>query len=135
MRIKLLITFSFMSLLFLIVIAKAFHVQIISHDKLMKYSNKQFYKEIKTYPKRGNIYDRNGNPLAVNVESYSLFTIPKKGRFNKWEVRKLSRMIKGINFNALWKNLTKRKKYTWINTSLCVAIHHHVISTKKCKIS
>lgn len=118
MRIKLLFTFSFMMLLYLTVIAKAFHVQIISHEKLMKYSNKQFYKELKTYPKRGNIFDRNGNPLAVNVKSYSLFTIPIKGQFNKWEVRKLSRMIKGINFSKLWKNLTKRKKYTWIKRKI-----------------
>lgn len=107
-----------MAILYLAIIAKAFHVQILSHDKLMKYSNKQFYKEIKTYPNRGNIFDRNGHPLAVNVKSYSLFTIPKKGRFNKWEIRRLTKIVKEINFNELWKSLSKRKRYTWIKRKL-----------------
>jgi cell division protein FtsI (penicillin-binding protein 3) len=55
----------FISLAFILLIYRAYIIQIIRHDKLQEYStNDEVVKVIKG--KRGTIYDRNGEPLAVS---------------------------------------------------------------------
>jgi len=52
-------------------------VQLVDAGDLITRANSQFLRQVTVYPKRGNIYDREGNPLAMNVQTYSIFTIPK----------------------------------------------------------
>ena len=66
-----LIFFSFF-LFFLIVLIKAFYIQVVNKEKLLKYSKKQILREFKIYPNRGNIYDREGNSLAIYNLSYNM---------------------------------------------------------------
>ncbi len=55
----------FISLAFILLIYRAYIIQIIRHEKLQEYStNDEVVKIIKG--KRGTIYDRNGEPLAVS---------------------------------------------------------------------
>ena len=63
--------------LFTVVISKAFYIQVVNKQRLLNYAKSQFIREVKEYPNRGNILDRNGSPLAINVHVYNLFTIPK----------------------------------------------------------
>ena len=64
-------------LFFLIILFKAFYIQIVNNDKLIEYSQSQTLRQFKVYPHRGNIYDRNMAPLAINIQTYSIFAIPK----------------------------------------------------------
>ena len=73
------IFFSFVVFVFLfaVVVSKAFYIQVVNKARLLAYAKSQFIREVKEYPNRGNILDRNGGPLAINVHVYNLFTIPK----------------------------------------------------------
>ena len=62
--------------IFLIVLIKAFYIQVVNKEEL-KVFKKANSREFKIYPNRGNIYDREGNSLAINTQTYSIFTIPK----------------------------------------------------------
>lgn len=65
----------FFLLLFGIILAKLFSIQIIHKIQL---SEDNYLKTKKITPERGKIFDFNGLPLAVNKTSYLLFAEPKK---------------------------------------------------------
>ena len=78
---------------FFMVLGKAVKVQIIDSEDLISRSESQIFREITVYPKRGSIFDRNGNPLAINIQTYSIFTIPKNLE-NKNESKSVGTIIK-----------------------------------------
>ena len=77
---------------FSVILGKAFYLQVVNNEKLVNYSNSQFFRKTTVYPNRGNIYDRNGDPLAINIKTYSIFSIPKNIS-DKKTYSKLSKMI------------------------------------------
>ncbi|MBF0207148.1 MAG: hypothetical protein HQK53_09690 [Oligoflexia bacterium] len=108
-------TFIFFCILFLLVLSKAFYVQVVIRKKLVSYANGQLIREDIVYPKRGNIYDRSGNPLAVNIQSYSLFTIPRTDEEAQTaEYKKLVKIIPKLNLSEIQRKVYKRNRYTWI---------------------
>lgn len=100
--------------LFTLVIVKAFYVQVINREKLTKYSNSQTLREVKTYPPRGQIFDRNGSPLAINIKTYNIFTNPKKNENFYNSYKELARYLPKINITSL-KNV---KKYTYLGRKI-----------------
>jgi cell division protein FtsI/penicillin-binding protein 2 len=114
MKNKIIFTFISLVCLYFAVIIKAFYVQVVNREKLITYSRSQALRVVKSYPKRGNIYDRNGNPLAINVKKYNIFSIPKDNKSLKVELRKLVKELPGLSFNNLYKKLKDRKRYTWV---------------------
>lgn len=103
---------------FLIVAGKAFKVQVLDKEKLITKAKKQFFRERKVYPKRGNIYDRNGNPLAINIQTYSLFTIPKNMENPKDEYKKLAKIIPELSYDSIIKKVSNRERFTWLGRKM-----------------
>jgi len=64
---------SFILLMFLIIIARAFYFQIFKFSDTDKRVDSRVNKEITEKPRRGDILDRNGNVLAMSVKKYTLF--------------------------------------------------------------
>lgn len=111
------IFFSFLvfCFLFAVVISKAFYIQVVNKQKLLTYAKSQFIREVKEYPNRGNILDRNGSPLAINVHVYNLFTIPKVKDAEFYnQLRGLSRIVPELTYTKLRGLVQKRTKYTWL---------------------
>lgn len=46
---------------------RVFQVQVLEHDKWLARGNNQWSRDVTIEPERGNIYDRQGRPLAVSV--------------------------------------------------------------------
>ncbi len=111
------IFFSFLvfCFLFAVVISKAFYIQVVNKQKLLTYAKSQFIREVKEYPNRGNILDRNGSPLAINVHVYNLFTIPKvkDADFYK-QLKGLSQVVPQLTYPKLKQLVQKRTRYTWL---------------------
>jgi cell division protein FtsI (penicillin-binding protein 3) len=63
----------FFGLLFMAVSAKAFKLQILQHEEMVKRAERQHQRSVQLTPGRGAIMDRNGNNLAVSVEMYSCY--------------------------------------------------------------
>ena len=47
--------------------ARVVQVQVVEHEEWLTRANNQWSREVTIDPERGNIYDRNGRPLAVSV--------------------------------------------------------------------
>lgn len=111
------IFFSFLvfCFLFAVVISKAFYIQVVNKERLLSYAKSQFIREVKEYPNRGNILDRNGNPLAINVHVYNLFTIPrnKNNEFYR-KLKTLSDTVPELPYQKLRSLVQNRSKYTWL---------------------
>lgn len=106
-------------LLFAVVVSKAFYIQVVNKQKLLAYAKSQFIREVKEYPNRGNILDRNGNPLAINVHVYNLFTIPKK-KTNEFyrQLNELSKIVPELPLAKLKSLVQTRTKYTWLGRKI-----------------
>jgi cell division protein FtsI (penicillin-binding protein 3) len=100
------------------IITKAFYVQVINRAKLNNYANSQFFREVDVFPKRGTIYDREGNALAINVQTYNIYMIPKHKKNIAKNLQKLHKVLPTLNIKQLTKHIQKRKKYTWISRKL-----------------
>ncbi len=115
------IFFSFIAFCFLfaIVVSKAFYIQVVNKSKLLTYSKSQFIREVKEYPNRGNILDRNSNPLAINVHVYNLFTIPrnKSAEFYN-QLNHLSKIVPELPYQKLRSLVQKRNRYTWLGRKI-----------------
>jgi cell division protein FtsI (penicillin-binding protein 3) len=61
---------------FAIIGARAWFLQIVSADELRGTLERQYRTSVLLSPKRGTIYDRNGNELAISIEVESLSAHP-----------------------------------------------------------
>lgn len=115
---KLLLTLLIFIGLFGLVLSKAFYVQVINRGRLIAYANSQFVRKVKVYPPRGSILDRNGGPLAINVPTYNLFTIPKLNLKNKSIYRELAQIVPELPLKKIQEKIKNRKNYTTLARSL-----------------
>ena len=111
-------TFILFCIGFVLVAGKAFKIQLIDSAKLIAKSKSQYFRESRVYPRRGNIYDRNGNPLAINVQTYSIFTIPKNVRDKVTTYKLLSDILPRHSYKYIKRKIKKRKKFTWISRKI-----------------
>lgn len=115
---RIIFVFTCFCLFFLLVLGKAFKVQLIDADELIVRANSQFLRQVTVYPKRGNIYDREGHPLALNVQTYSIFTIPKTNGSDKNVYKKLAKIVPELSYNEMISTVKKRKRFTWLGRKL-----------------
>ncbi|MFA5840405.1 MAG: penicillin-binding protein 2 [Candidatus Margulisiibacteriota bacterium] len=85
---RLFILASLCVLAFCIIILRLFYLQVVQHKFYEKISLEQRKRIIKLSAQRGDILDRNGNLLAVTIDTYSVFS-DLNHSFN-WLARKIS---------------------------------------------
>lgn len=115
---RIIFVFTCFCLFFLLVLGKAFKVQLIDASDLIVRANSQFLRQATVYPKRGNIYDRSGHPFALNVQTYSIFTIPKATNGKNDVYKKLAKIVPELSYKEMMATIKKRKKFTWLGRKL-----------------
>jgi len=63
---------------FVLIVGRMFQLQVLKKEQLYKLAAQQQQIQIPFAPKRGTIYDRNGNELAVSIEVDSVYADPPK---------------------------------------------------------
>jgi len=99
---------------------RLYDLQILNHQKFFRQASKGQTKSIKISPKRGSIYDRNLEKLAVNIPSYSLYARPGKISYFKKVARKLSPIVR-MKVSSLTKKLRQKKVFVWLKRKLSLA--------------
>jgi len=113
LRKRLLIISIFFYLFFSIILIKACHVQIYKGKWLSSEASKQYLKNYKFPGKRGTIYDRKKNEMAVTIDSYSVFSHPN----NVTNIQKTAKSISKIlhlDKQEIINKLESDKKFVWI---------------------
>ncbi|HHU53366.1 MAG TPA: hypothetical protein GXZ43_04730 [Clostridiaceae bacterium] len=72
--------------------------QINKHDEMSKLANDQYYRKLKTVPRRGDIYDRNGKVLATTTNIYRVGITPKHvySLINTQDENEIAQSIAGV---------------------------------------
>lgn len=105
----------------LLIIAKLFYLQVIS-----PVSSSDYLKYQKIIPERGKIFDRNGQPLALNQTTYLLFLEPKKIENTEKVVEAIEAELK-IGEATLSAKIDKNKEW--------IALRSGVTKEQKDKLS
>lgn len=115
------------------VLVRAALVQVINHPKLEQMARRQFQSKVLIRPRRGEILDRNGERLAINVETSSLAANPSKVDNPKALARLIARAT-DVPYKKALQRLEGGKEFVWIKRHLDEAelrkLHKwHVIDT------
>jgi cell division protein FtsI (penicillin-binding protein 3) len=102
---------------FVTLLVRAFWIQGVGDERLAQLSRKQFISRVIVQPRRGLILDRNGEPLAVNIEAQSLAANPNKIRQKVRMAHNLSHAL-GLPLEPTLQKLKSSKGFVWIRRRL-----------------
>jgi len=102
---------------FVLVVGRMFQLQVLKKEQLYKLAARQQSSQIPLVPKRGTIYDRNENDLAVSVEVDSVYAESKRIVEVEKTVQKLSAIFQNDQ-KELREKLKSRKSFEWIERKI-----------------
>ncbi len=95
----------------LVLLAKAFHLQVVKGNYYLERSRSITIRQYQVKAPRGRVFDRNGEPLAINKPSFNLYLVPAD--LPKGEVDVLfenSHRYLGLTGKELKERLSKGRK-------------------------
>lgn len=99
--------------LFIIVFARLFYIQIIRHEFLTGLANRQHKSFVKLSPKRGTIYDSADRVVAIHLDTPSVYAVPKEMSDPETASVILAEEL-GLDALLLQEKLTKNSNFVWI---------------------
>jgi len=101
----------------LLVIVRAFHVQIATGDRLREMAEDQHLRHLRVSPRRGAIYDRHGAELAVSADVDSVYANPRRLKAMEQDPQIVARRIAkvlDVDYERLAKRLAADRYFVWI---------------------
>ncbi len=93
--------------------ARLVWVQVFRYSDYMHLAARQQQRTFEISPRRGNIYDRNGNPLAVTVDVHSIFAVPSEIPDKATTAAILGKVLK-IDAGELLRRFDDARNFTWV---------------------
>ena len=116
-RTELKISIRICALLFLVFFAiigvRAWFLQILNSQDLTRTLERQYKTSVLLSPKRGTIYDRNGNEMAISVQVESLFARPLQISDPERLSLRLAEILQ-VPADTLSGKLREQKPFVWI---------------------
>ncbi len=100
-----------------LIVGRAALIQIVHNPRLENMARRQFQSKVLIRPRRGSILDRNGEPLAINMESNSLAANPKKIKNRALLARLLARAT-DVPYAKIYQKLSEKREFVWIKRHL-----------------
>lgn len=110
---RLILVFSLLLLGFFSIVGRLIYIQAIRSEEFNKLALKQRLRRIKLVPKRGTIYDRNKNILAMSVEVDSIYATPRFVKNPDEAANKLSQVL-GMDGLVIKQKLTRKSGFVYI---------------------
>ncbi len=104
-------------LLFLVVGGRAFQLQVLQGERLKRLGERQHLKEWIVLPKRGAVFDRAGEPLALSLESQSVYVRPHRIQDPQAVSRSLAKIL-NLNFTDVKQKVMSDKPFVWIRRQI-----------------
>src|SRR5262245_57009541 len=99
--------------MFLVIGGRAFQLQVVQGDKLMRLGQRQHLKEWIVLPKRGALFDRAGEPLAISMESQSVYVRPHRIQDAQNLAQNLARIL-NLSDADVRQKLNSDKPFVWV---------------------
>lgn len=92
---------------------RLFEIQVVRAPELAEEGLSQRLVTREMAPQRGKIYDRNGNLLAMTVESESLFAVPDQVTEPLYVAQQVGGLL-GIDSDTLYERITSDRDFVYI---------------------
>jgi len=106
-----------LAFVYVLVVLRAFHIQVIGVPEIRERGVKQICVKVPLVPKRGAILDRIGNELAVSVATKSLFVQPAKLKSPDRVADLLSRRV-SRPASELRRRFSSDKSFLWVKRQM-----------------
>ncbi len=117
----------FFCLISIIIAGRAFQLQVLKRDQLCKLAERQYKKNIPLVPKRGTIYTRGYEELAVTVEVDSTYAEPDSVDAPKLTAKRLAPLL-SLSRKELEDQLSSSKSFVWLARKVTPSTIEHVKS-------
>ena len=128
-RIRIIMIGTVFGMMFLSVVGRAFYLQILQHEKLVKKADKQHQYKVDIPPTRGSILDRNGTTLAESIHMDSCYAEPRRINDVDGTAGVLAPIL-GVPKDELVAKLSVNKSFIWIERWLAPDIAIRVKNMK-----
>ncbi len=112
-RFRLGLTSAIILMMFLAVGLRAFQLQIIQGEKLVRLGERQHLQEWIILPRRGSILDRSGEPLAISLEAQSVYARPQRLKKPEVVAPRLARAL-DMSLSQVRRSLNRKKPFVWL---------------------
>jgi len=96
---------------------RLFLLQIVSHEELLNRGLSLHRLNVKIDPRRGNICDCEGRPLAMSIRVKSAYAEPEKIASPEEAARSLARYLP-LPYEELLEKLNKKRNFVWLGRKL-----------------
>jgi cell division protein FtsI (penicillin-binding protein 3) len=97
--------------------AKAVYLQVYRASWLAKKAAGEYERSIKTYLKRGTIYDSTPREMAVSIDATSIAAFPGRIKNPKRTATVLAKAL-GSRQQSIYKKLVARKPFVWVKRQI-----------------
>jgi cell division protein FtsI (penicillin-binding protein 3) len=97
--------------------ARLYFLHVVESADLRSRAERQQQRTLEVSPRRGVIYDRNGNELAISIKVDSVFAVPDEIQDPSGTARRLAALT-GISRSALLKKFQSGRSFIWIKRKL-----------------
>ena len=111
-RIKL--VFILVSIIFIFILFRIIYIQVFSYEKLNNLATSLWQRNLPITADRGRILDRNGNVLATNITTTTLYVVPNQIVDKESTATKLSQIL-NADYDDILKHLNKRTSLEKVN--------------------
>ncbi|HLV10559.1 MAG TPA: stage V sporulation protein D [Halanaerobiales bacterium] len=116
-RKRIVLLFFILFIIFLILAFRLSWIQLINSSHYQEKAIEQRRMQVKVEPKRGIIYDRNGNKLAVSASSETVVAIPPEIDMPEETARKLADVLE-MDYNLILERLTRDARAVYVKRKL-----------------
>jgi cell division protein FtsI/penicillin-binding protein 2 len=115
LRIRTQLTAAIFILIFIVLAARLYYVQIVRHEELFTKAKKQYTTTRTTHTKRGEIFDINGNLLVGNIPCDDIVADPSIVSANPAKCRNVSKLLAFYlqeDYKTIYDKLSKGTRIT-----------------------
>lgn len=117
LRLRITLLLCLFSILFFVVLARAYQLQVLQSHKLASLAERQYQRIVQLVPKRGALYDRKKEEMAISIEVDSVFAQPGKVENIQEAAQKIGPIL-GKKPNVLLKKLREEKPFVWLERGI-----------------
>ncbi|KPK91466.1 MAG: hypothetical protein AMJ94_07085, partial [Deltaproteobacteria bacterium SM23_61] len=117
LRIRIVLLLCIFSCLFLVVFGRAYQLQVLRSEGLAAMAARQSERIVQLVPKRGILYDRKKEEMAISVEADSAFAQPGKVQNLREAARKIGPIL-GKKPAALLAKLKREEPFVWLQRGI-----------------
>ncbi len=102
-------------------------IQVVQASELAEAGLSQRWESRELAPQRGKIFDRNGELLALTVESQSLYAVPGQVEEPVWVAQQIGGLL-GVDSQTLLRRLTSDKKFVYLKRQVDGVLAEEILS-------